>query len=122
MCPRQRCFLLPIPPLSSPPVAGATSIVYPPPLRNSFRFLCNKFKKLKHYCNCYEINLKYIRIERKKQRENIRVYCITSQVYYFTSFNITIMYYSYINKELFLSCCLFISVFYFHLQLFYELK
>ena len=24
--------------------------------------------------------IKYIRIERKKQRENIRVYCITSQV------------------------------------------
>ena len=31
-------------------LVGATSIVYPIPLRNSFRFLCNKFKKLQHYC------------------------------------------------------------------------
>ena len=54
--PRQHCFLLPIHPLSSPyvsppTVAGAAGIAYPLPLRNSFRFLCNKLKKFQHYCN-----------------------------------------------------------------------
>jgi len=42
-----------LPPLSSPPVVGATGIAYHIPFRNSFRFLCNKLKKLQHYCNYY---------------------------------------------------------------------